>query len=162
MDFISIDKDDPIMTSREPILICCKAGDMILWDSRTVHCNTPGLTASEYFSNDSSAPPDRAESLPGQISASSSTSIEQRCDHNEIIRLVAYVCMLPRSMATPRCLELRKLGFVRRSNTSHWPTQKIGNNGRHVPNPVNPEECSDAMLALVGYSEEERAAILNR
>mmetsp|Transcript_5229 Transcript_5229/g.8056 ORF Transcript_5229/g.8056 Transcript_5229/m.8056 type:complete len:351 (-) Transcript_5229:175-1227(-) len=25
-------------------LITCKAGDMILWDSRTIHCNTPAIT----------------------------------------------------------------------------------------------------------------------
>jgi hypothetical protein len=27
-------------------LVCAKAGDLIVWDSRTIHCNTPAVTAS--------------------------------------------------------------------------------------------------------------------
>lgn len=29
-----------------PIKVCAKAGDMLLWDSRTIHCNSPATTVS--------------------------------------------------------------------------------------------------------------------
>eukprot|EP00600_Ochromonadales_sp_CCMP1393_P001219 CAMPEP_0174980186 /NCGR_PEP_ID=MMETSP0004_2-20121128/15216_1 /TAXON_ID=420556 /ORGANISM="Ochromonas sp., Strain CCMP1393" /LENGTH=299 /DNA_ID=CAMNT_0016231835 /DNA_START=70 /DNA_END=969 /DNA_ORIENTATION=+ len=59
MDFVPVPKNDPIFQMRENasiststgeasdgvgILICAKAGDLILWDSRLVHCNTPALS----------------------------------------------------------------------------------------------------------------------
>jgi len=28
------------------IVVCCKAGDLVLWDSRTIHCNAPRLPSS--------------------------------------------------------------------------------------------------------------------
>jgi hypothetical protein len=34
-------------------------------------------------------------------------------EQQEIIRLVAYVCMLPRAAATPRCIQQRKEALVR-------------------------------------------------
>lgn len=42
-DFVRIPKSDPFLTSKayRPLLVTCKAGDLLLWDSRLVHCNTP-------------------------------------------------------------------------------------------------------------------------
>ncbi|CAK9093249.1 unnamed protein product [Durusdinium trenchii] len=40
-DFVPISVNDPIL-EKGPVLVAAKAGDLILWDSRTVHCNTPG------------------------------------------------------------------------------------------------------------------------
>lgn len=159
IDYISIDSRDEILLNNEAILICAQAGDLILWDSRTIHCNTPALTAQEYFLQQSQQSTDSTstsnindESSDANLSQSAATAtISTDAAHRDIIRLVAYVCMLPKSFATARCLEQRKLGFIRRVNTSHWPTQKIGINNRPVPNPVNIEECSQEMLALVGY-----------
>ena len=39
-NFVQIRKGDPILKNTGK-LVCCKAGDMIVWDSRNVHCNTP-------------------------------------------------------------------------------------------------------------------------
>lgn len=40
-DFVPIPLQ--LMETLHPRLIQCKAGDLIVWDSRTIHCNTPAL-----------------------------------------------------------------------------------------------------------------------
>ena len=45
IDYISIPSTDQFMMEHSGILICAKAGDLLLWDSRTIHCNTPALTS---------------------------------------------------------------------------------------------------------------------
>ena len=47
-DFLPVPADDPVMIGGDspgPCLVCARAGDLIVWDSRTVHCNTPSLVA---------------------------------------------------------------------------------------------------------------------
>eukprot|EP00606_Chrysophyceae_sp_TOSAG23-5_P000353 GSChrysophyteH2.ASY1.ANO1.951.1 assembled CDS len=96
-----------------------------------MHCNTPALTGAPDFIH---------------------VEPEQRGNNNtEIIRLVSYVCMLPKASANTRCLEQRRLGFTRRVSTSHWPIQKIGFNNLVVLDPIDPATCSKEMFALVGY-----------
>lgn len=73
------------------IMPVCQAGDMILWDSRTIHCNTPSLV------HPSSQPMDA------------------------LLRAVAYVCMTPTSMASPEVIAKRKLIFELGDGTNHWP-----------------------------------------
>ena len=41
-DFVMMPHDDPLLVEKKAILVKAKAGDLLLWDSRTVHCNTPG------------------------------------------------------------------------------------------------------------------------
>eukprot|EP00927_Polykrikos_kofoidii_P051615 TRINITY_DN45408_c0_g1_i1.p1 TRINITY_DN45408_c0_g1~~TRINITY_DN45408_c0_g1_i1.p1 ORF type:complete len:359 (-),score=40.68 TRINITY_DN45408_c0_g1_i1:534-1544(-) len=41
-DFININESSPLLRG-QPRLVCCKAGDLVLWDSRTIHCNTPAV-----------------------------------------------------------------------------------------------------------------------
>ncbi len=72
---------------------CCKAGDLILWDSRTIHCNTPSMLPKE----------------------------EINLSKSEIMRLVAYVCMTPKSFATPETLSTRAKLFQYNQGTTHWP-----------------------------------------
>lgn len=146
IDYIRINEQDEVLCRNRGMLICAQAGDLILWDSRTIHCNTPALTAPEYIMNHRDVQQEESTTPTAAMNESDNNET-----NNEIIRLVAYVCMLPKSHATTRCLEQRRLGFTRRVNTSHWPTQKIGINNRPVLNPVKLEECSREMLALVGY-----------
>lgn len=40
-DFVTVQPYLPGFDTMERRLVCCKAGDLILWDSRTIHCNTP-------------------------------------------------------------------------------------------------------------------------
>ena len=60
-DFIPMDAKEPVLASTTPRLVCAEPGDLILWDSRTVHCNTPALTAG-------AAPPTPPE-LPAVVGA---------------------------------------------------------------------------------------------
>ena len=66
----------------QAIQVKVKAGDMILWDSRTAHQNL----------------------------------------YTHEPRLAQYVCMLPRSRASPLQLKKRRKYFEEKRTTSHWPT----------------------------------------
>jgi len=47
IDHFRFPADDPQLQDTEPIVCHLDAGDMLLWDSRTVHCSTPGDTSSD-------------------------------------------------------------------------------------------------------------------
>jgi len=50
INFISLDEnEEPLLKEGKGILVCTKAGDLILWDSRTIHCNCPGLISPNEF-----------------------------------------------------------------------------------------------------------------
>lgn len=77
-------------------LIRCKAGDMILWDGRTIHCNSRALDYSDA---------DSAESVvPNSV---------------DIIRACAYICMVPRVLASDEVIHLRKEAFIHNESTNH-------------------------------------------
>ncbi len=124
IDFVSIDADDPIL-SGGGVLVCAQAGglcptsltrcilppplysphttqrsDLLLWDSRTVHCNTPALSQSEFFSLPIEEQLQQAAAQP-----------------RELIRLCSYVCMVPRSHATPEELRMKVNMFANRHET---------------------------------------------
>eukprot|EP00005_Dracoamoeba_jomungandri_P001157 CAMPEP_0174259448 /NCGR_PEP_ID=MMETSP0439-20130205/8268_1 /TAXON_ID=0 /ORGANISM="Stereomyxa ramosa, Strain Chinc5" /LENGTH=337 /DNA_ID=CAMNT_0015343337 /DNA_START=57 /DNA_END=1070 /DNA_ORIENTATION=+ len=128
-DFVPLEMSSSLLQNNDGILVCAKAGDMLLWDSRTVHCNTPALTTEEYFK--------RPEE-------------EREKGKEELIRLVSYVCMLPKSHASQEVLDARKLGFVNRIPSSHWPNKKIAF-CRDCDDPFDLSLVSPAVLDLVGY-----------
>lgn len=85
-----------------PLLVKCKAGDLVVWDSRCVHCNTPGL-------------------------------VDKQKD-NQLLRIVAYICMSPLSLFEPDGVRFESLeefresreDFVRdRVTCSHWPLELV-------------------------------------
>lgn len=87
------------------ILPKLKAGDLLLWDSRTIHCNCPSL-------------------LPSNNSNSSSKGSESPLitkSPNELLRMAAYVCMTPAKWATAEVLRTRVKLFERGKGTTHWP-----------------------------------------
>eukprot|EP00971_Amphidinium_carterae_P256231 5087384-Amphidinium_carterae.1 len=43
MDFVKPGESSSVLAMPKK-LVTCKAGDLVLWDSRTVHCNTPALS----------------------------------------------------------------------------------------------------------------------
>ena len=77
---MNVDSDDPVMADNKGMLINAEAGDLILWDSRLVHCNTPALN------------------IP------TSSSSTQKAENSDIIRVVSYVCMVPRRSCTQEVL----------------------------------------------------------
>ncbi len=107
---------------KKKIMPCCKAGDMILWDSRTIHCNTPSLVPKE----------------------------EIKLSKSELLRLVAYVCMAPRSLASPEVLSMRQILFQNNQGSNHWPYILPFSTvePRQVVNDIN--NISDEQRALIG------------
>lgn len=99
-NFVRVRRNHSLLKQFQPRLIHCKAGDLVVFDSRTIHCNTYGLDPNEEMKED---------------------------EHSPLLRLVAYVCMSPTSMVSPDQLdEFRKTReeFVRkRISCTHWPCE---------------------------------------
>ena len=75
IDHFRYPNDDPALSDTQPIQAHMEAGDLLLWDSRTIHCSSPG---TETPTNDTSLL--RAASLVCMMPRSKSTPevIEQR------------------------------------------------------------------------------------
>lgn len=133
-DFVPIEKNDPILEGGG-LLICAEAGDLILWDSRTIHCNTSALvsaTSNSDKNKDASAKPSETPSA--------------------LIRQVAYVTMTPAAWATEETLGQRRQAFVERWSTSHWPHELVMT-GVPPPGtpPLDPEKITPEQRRLIGY-----------
>lgn len=107
-------------------LICCQAGDLVLWDSRTIHCNTP-------------APKPAAPRKPNAGGTA------------QLLRGVAYVCMTPRRMASAEVQEGRKRAYETRTTTSHWPHElHLGLPGTSKAQPaLDYNKCDPTRRALI-------------
>ena len=93
-DYVAVPEPTINPAVRRGRLVTCLAGDLLLWDSRTIHCNTPALvepTAQLGYPEDS------------------------------LLRAVTYVCMTPRSKASYSVLRARRRAFAAGVGTSHWP-----------------------------------------
>lgn len=93
-NYVSVPASDPILELPKK-LVTCQAGDLVLWDSRCVHCNAPG----RYI-----------------LGAAPSQSAPV-----ELLRAVGYVCMTPKSKASEVVLQQRRQAYRDRLTTSHWP-----------------------------------------
>jgi len=92
-DFIPIHFMDPVL--KKPFVkkfVNAKAGDLCLWDSRTVHCNSPGITPSI-----------------------------KPAEGWHLLRICLYVCMTPYEKASGAVLAKRSNAYDNHCGTSHWP-----------------------------------------
>mmetsp|Transcript_27044 Transcript_27044/g.53241 ORF Transcript_27044/g.53241 Transcript_27044/m.53241 type:complete len:411 (+) Transcript_27044:66-1298(+) len=115
VDFVQLEPPHhAVMQETDGILVCAKAGDLILWDSRTIHCNSPALPqAVEAY-----------EQATANLSQADQLAVGGK--HDDIIRLVSYVCMVPTSFSeSSDYLQKRELAFLNRVPTSHWPVQNL-------------------------------------
>ena len=102
--FLMVPPNDQILLGRThppPHVVRVRAGDSVLWDSRTVHCNTPPMR------NRGAAPP---------VSGARARRPN---------RVVAYAAMAPRSKATASVLQQRLTGFRKQQTCTHWPFEFI-------------------------------------
>ena len=117
LDYVAIATSDEVLQKLDGIVVGASAGDMIVWDSRTIHCNTSAT--SEIVGKHYQSITDMGTSANDKVSSYiSSDAVTSNC---EIIRLVGYVCMLPRRTASRECLSHRKYQFRNYMRTSHWP-----------------------------------------
>jgi ectoine hydroxylase-related dioxygenase (phytanoyl-CoA dioxygenase family) len=163
MDYVSVPKNDPVLSSAQAVLVCCRAGDLVLWDSRTVHCNTPALAHVDHFANKLNMSDKCSEECgcgeekgivpdtPGTMTALTTNNIPF-APPPELIRLVCYVCMVPRAHLTSTMLFNRKQAFVHKHGTLHYPHFEGCCGSDKV---VQPWTKRRDILQLVGYTERE-------
>lgn len=51
IDHFRFPNDDPKLATAQPIQAHMEAGDMLLWDSRTIHCSSPGTETPDNSTN---------------------------------------------------------------------------------------------------------------
>lgn len=90
-DHFRFPTDDPQLKESPPIMAHMEAGDMMLWDSRTVHCSSPGTGAPV---TDRSAP--------------------------KLLRAASLVCMMPRAHSNEEVMAMRRAAVANRISTTNW------------------------------------------
>lgn len=111
----------------KPLKVCAHAGDFVLWDSRTIHCNASARTARPLPTNGTCLPPRR---------------------------LVAYVCMTPAERLTDEIIAKRISAYKTGQTTSHWPelcfTPRLRKNSKgdsYIP--IQLTEQQEALIPMV-------------
>ena len=92
-NFVIVPTDFAVL-QHDKILPKLKAGDLLLWDSRTIHCNCPSLVLNDKFT-------------PSACSTEASIQSMSLLSPNELLRIVAYVCMTPAAWASPEVIRTR-------------------------------------------------------
>lgn len=131
LDHFRFPVDDPRLQETPPVMCHLEAGDMMLWDSRTVHCSSPGIEPA--------APSDATTPA--------------------LIRAASLVCMMPKSRADDDVIAQRRAAVAARISTTNWSDRFFSTDDypemlqapdlakyQLPPAPV----LTDAQLALVG------------
>jgi hypothetical protein len=134
-NFVLIQPGDPCLETGAR-LVCAKAGDLVLWDSRCIHCNTPGIQHQPTESADSGADP-KLEFATMPIEANA-----------QLLRVVGYVCMTPASWATQDVLSKRKVAFLENMTLDHWP-HEVHDLGPSCPPSNKWSDASDMQKHMV-------------
>uniref|UniRef100_A0A7S2MWM8 Uncharacterized protein n=1 Tax=Haptolina brevifila TaxID=156173 RepID=A0A7S2MWM8_9EUKA len=139
--------------ARRPIVCLLERGDILLWDSRTVHCSTPGEL--------------ELDQRPKEGGNESAGGAEASGEESELLRAAAFVCMVPRHKASTKVLGQRKAAVRSRVTTTHrphlyqpsheydsyraLPTELV----RRFHTPNEEPTLSPLEARLVGYSQAE-------
>jgi hypothetical protein len=91
IDHFRFPADDPQLATTPPIMCHMEPGDLLLWDSRTVHCSSPGA----------------------QVDATSASV-------PALVRAASLVCMMPRSRSNERVIAKRRAAVESRTSTTNW------------------------------------------
>ena len=95
-------------SSPPPLLLMAAAGDLILWDSRTIHGGRVGNARAKYHNQKETDSRCLAESAKVDLA-----------------RLAVTVCMTPKNLAPKGVLAARKNGFEKGCTFTHWPHEAI-------------------------------------
>ncbi|CAF1026016.1 unnamed protein product [Adineta steineri] len=103
---INVPKTHSLLQQFQPRLVKCQAGDLVVFDSRCIHCNTPGLDTNSNI-----------KKIKSSI----------KSQYPRLLRIVAYICMSPTAMVPPDKLdkfrETRKGLVIDRKSCTHWPAE---------------------------------------
>jgi hypothetical protein len=92
IDHFRFPADDPQLTATPPIMPHLEAGDLLLWDSRTIHCSSPAIEGE-------AAPPP---------------------SNPQLMRAASLVCMMPRARSNPKVISQRREALELRTSTTNW------------------------------------------
>jgi hypothetical protein len=127
-DFISVSSDESLWNGEiktaglSPIKVCCGPGDFVLWDSRTIHCNSPASTLRPIPTDGTILPPRR---------------------------VVAYICMTPASRLNDHLRGIRKQAFYNGDTTSHWPEKEFEPMSRAAFDIFDAPELNESQKKLI-------------
>jgi hypothetical protein len=112
-DWMEIPHDDGAMFSDSTKILTCLLGpgDMLLWDSRTVHCSYPGEVVLH------------AEDPQAKDICSRSSGDLLHNTGRGLIRAASLVSMTPSSRATRAVLDRRRQAVDRSRTLTHWADQ---------------------------------------
>jgi len=121
-NFLSVKVNDRVLTEGDigPRMVKARAGDLVLWDSRTVHCNTVPLV-------------ERNRAL---------------LEGKDLIRSVMYVCYTPAVWCSEETFEKRIAGVELGETCTHWPHEYHAKNTPSFRQRRKPQ-LSDEQLRLV-------------
>ncbi|CAF0729747.1 unnamed protein product [Adineta steineri] len=127
-DYVKVPSDHPIINQGKTLgkLVHCQVGDLVLWDSRTIHCNSPATAIGEL----------------------------QKDEPVDLLRIVAYVSMSPPSFIHGQTLdefrEKRKQMVKNNCTTNHWSTELVEGGGARTDLPkVSLEKFNAYQKALI-------------
>jgi hypothetical protein len=122
IDHFRYPADDPQLAETPPIMAHLEAGDLLLWDSRTIHCSSPALV--EPAASGQAGGPDQAQ----------------------LLRAVSLICFMPRARSNPEVIAQRKDAVQNRTSTTNWSDRFI--NADQFPQVLAAPD--DYQQALVG------------
>ncbi|CAF1473076.1 unnamed protein product [Adineta steineri] len=139
-DFVAMPSE--VTETIHPRLVQCKAGDLIVWDSRCIHCNTPALIDKPDY---------------------------ETFSKTQLLRIVAYICMSPLSLFEPDGVryesleEFRELreDFVRdRVTCTHWPLElATASRAPHIDKiPLKLNACQHSLIVGTHVEPENGTA----
>jgi len=139
-DWCPLDTDDPLY--QDALLIKASPGDLILWDSRTIHGGKVGTGNQSVIQRGISVfMEDEKENVTVNARNVDSNDDAVNVEHKEatppsiapLVRLSVCVTMSPRAKATAQILKERKEGFDSGIAFNHCPHDT---GPRHGPNPI--------------------------
>lgn len=164
--YVPLDMREPVLQLAAK-LVCAPAGALCLWDSRLIHCNSPGKPLPSLLNTTT------ADSLVclhcGRVFASSlmrrqhqSSTSHPHClpDHRhlkfhaenntELLRAVCMVCMTPAQWADAQVREQRRTCWENHLTTSHWPHLPIRGSTKPERFVPHRQPLTDQQKALIG------------
>ena len=129
-DHFRFPTDDPQLRDTPPIMAHMEAGDMMLWDARTVHCSSPGTGSVPM--TDRSAP--------------------------ALLRAASLVCMMPKAHSNEEVIAMRRKAVINRTSTTNWSDRWI--NADEFPMVLQAGDPTKYRLPPVPELDENQRALV--
>ncbi len=131
IDHFRFPADDPLLADTPPIMCHLEVGDLLLWDSRTIHCSSP---ASEDAAPDEQAP-----------------------EADGLMRAASLVCMMPKARSNPETIERRRAAVEKRTSTTNWSDRFI--NADRFPNVMAADAEKYTLPAVPQLTPEQQSMV---